>query len=214
MHEGCENGRAARYEKIALDIAFSIANGEWQEGQHLKGRSTLSGKYGVSPETIRRALGLLEECGVVRILDKKGIVIESKSAAEAYISDSKSKESVMTLREDIYSLIEQQRKIEDEVLGSLDALIERTLIMKYAGMIQPLEIKIPKSSPLIGRTIGGVKFWEKTGATIIGIKRAGQMLLSPGPKLVFFEGDAIFFVGNNIEDSKRVEQFVSGAPIA
>ncbi len=59
---------AAKYEKIALDIAYSILNEEWKVGEMVKGRSTLSGKYSVSPETIRRALKLLEELKVVNVI--------------------------------------------------------------------------------------------------------------------------------------------------
>lgn len=61
----------AKYEKIALDIAYSILNDEWEVGEMVKGRSTLSGKYSVSPETIRRALKLLEELQVVNVVEKR-----------------------------------------------------------------------------------------------------------------------------------------------
>ena len=62
------SGKVARYEKIALDIAYSILNEEWKVGDMIKGRSTLSGKYSVSPETIRRAIKLLEELMVVEVI--------------------------------------------------------------------------------------------------------------------------------------------------
>ena len=39
--------KVPKYEKIALDIAFSIANGEWKVGEMVTGRSTLAGKYAV-----------------------------------------------------------------------------------------------------------------------------------------------------------------------
>ena len=44
------------YQKIALDLANKIYNGEVKEGSTLYGRSILAGKYNVSPETIRRAI--------------------------------------------------------------------------------------------------------------------------------------------------------------
>ena len=48
------------YQKIALDLANKIHSGEIQEGSVIYGRSILAGKYNVSPETIRRAIKLLQ----------------------------------------------------------------------------------------------------------------------------------------------------------
>ena len=202
------SGKVARYEKIALDIAYSILNEEWKVGDMIKGRSTLSGKYSVSPETIRRAIKLLEELLVVEVIEKKGILIKSKTGAEAFIKEHHSKDRILSLKEDISRMIEEKRVIEDTVLSRLDALIEEAVIMKHVGIIHPLEFKIPESSHLIGKSIGEVKFWASTGATIIGINRHGQLLLSPGPKMMFFEGDIVYYVGNASENIDRVEKYV------
>jgi Putative regulatory, ligand-binding protein related to C-terminal domains of K+ channels len=201
--------KAARYERIALDIAYSILNEEWKIGEMIKGRSTLSGKYSVSPETIRRALKLLEELNVVEVVEKKGILIKSRTAADAFIKENHSKDRVLSMREDIAKMIQEKRAIEDTMIETLDTLIEQALIMKHVGIIHPLEFKVTESSYLIGKSIGEVKFWEHTGATIIGINRTGQLLLSPGPKLVFFAGDIVFYVGNATENSERVEKYVN-----
>ena len=59
MAEPLQPNRAAKreksaiYERIAVDLAKRIANGELAEGVKLSGRTILSGEYGVSPETIR-----------------------------------------------------------------------------------------------------------------------------------------------------------------
>ena len=49
----------SQYLHIARDLAARIAKGEFPEGGKLFGRSMLASEYGVSPETIRRALRLL-----------------------------------------------------------------------------------------------------------------------------------------------------------
>lgn len=200
--------KTSKYEKIALDIAYSIVNDEWKTGDIIKGRSTLSGKYSVSPETIRRALKLLEELHVVEVIEKKGMLIKSKTAAVAYIKEYQSKDHVLSLRENIAKMIEEKRVIEDNMLVKLDKLIEEAVLLKNVGIIYPLEFKIPEGSPLIGRSIGDIRFWEHTGATIIGINRTGELVLSPGPKLVFFEGDVVFYVGNSPGNSERVNKFI------
>ena len=51
--------RSPNYLKIAIRIAERIVNGDLTVGQRVSGRSLLAPEYGVSPETIRRALKLL-----------------------------------------------------------------------------------------------------------------------------------------------------------
>ena len=50
---------------IALDLAGRICSGELKVGHRVFGRSTLASEYSVSPETIRRAVNLLEDMQVV-----------------------------------------------------------------------------------------------------------------------------------------------------
>ena len=77
--------KKAAYVSIALDIANKILNGEFREKQKISGRSTLASMYNVSPETIRRAIVLLEEMDVVNSNRGSGIDVISKTAAEKFI---------------------------------------------------------------------------------------------------------------------------------
>ena len=199
----------ARYEKIALDIAYSIINGEWKVGEIVKGRSTLSGKYSVSPETIRRGLKLLEEMQVVNVIEKKGILIKSKEAADTFIKEYQSKDSILSLREEISVLTSEKIAIEKSVLEKLDSIIEQAMLLRNIGIIFPLELKISEKSHLVGKSIGEARFWNNTGATIIGINRSGHLYLSPGPKLVFFANDIILYVGNDAHISDKVKKYVN-----
>ncbi len=54
------------YHQIAVDIAAKIVNGRYKEGERLHGRSTLASQYNVSPETIRKAVFLLQDMGIVK----------------------------------------------------------------------------------------------------------------------------------------------------
>ncbi len=199
----------AKYEKIALDIAYSIVNEEWKAGEMVKGRSTLSGKYCVSPETIRRALKLLEELQVVTVLEKKGILIKSKEAANTFIKEYQSKDRILSIREDIIKLMDEKRAIEKQVFERMDSIIEQAMLLRNIGIIYPLELKISENSHLIGKSIGEVRFWDHTGATIIGINRSGHLYLSPGPKMVFYANDMILYVANDTNISDKVDKYVN-----
>ena len=67
----------SQYLQIALDLATRIAQGELTEGSRIYGRSVLASEYGVSPETIRKALRLLAEAFYARYAEG-----ETKSQAE------------------------------------------------------------------------------------------------------------------------------------
>lgn len=208
-HDEDKGVSIAKYEKIALDIAYSILNDEWKIGEVVKGRSTLSGKYSVSPETIRRALKLLEELQVVDVMEKKGILIKSKEAANTFIKEHQSKDRILSLREEITKLMDEKMAIEKSVLERLDLVIEQAMILRNIGIIYPLELKISEKSHLIGKSIGEVRFWNHTGATIIGINRSGHLYLSPGPKMVFYSNDIILYVGNDASISDKVNRYVN-----
>ena len=64
-----------RYEQIAVDLATKIAQNEYKVGTKLYGRSTLAGQYNVSPETIRRAVALLQSIGIVEVVAGRGIMV-------------------------------------------------------------------------------------------------------------------------------------------
>ena len=49
------------YQKIAIDIASKIAAGKYKAGEKIYGRSMLAAHYAVSPETIRRAMFMLQD---------------------------------------------------------------------------------------------------------------------------------------------------------
>lgn len=200
----------SRYEKIALDIAYSIWKEEYKVGEIIKGRSTLSGKYGVSSETIRRAVKLLEEAEAVSVEERVGILVTSKEKAIEFIDTYRQQDKLLGLREEIRMLNEERDRIDRQVNEKIESMIEQATVLRNMGVISPLEAKVTADSHLIGKTIGQVEFWRHTGATIIGINRMGQLILSPGPKLQFFEGDIILYVGNADDNISRVEDFIKG----
>mgnify|MGYP000892165127 FL=1 len=70
------------YAQIALDIALRISKGELKENSIVYGRSVMSSEYGVSPETIRRAMKLLEDMEIVGTKQNSGTVVLSSEKAK------------------------------------------------------------------------------------------------------------------------------------
>jgi K+/H+ antiporter YhaU regulatory subunit KhtT len=186
-----------RYQKIALDIANAIYKGQYIEGERLYGRSTLAGTYNVSPETIRRAIKLLEDVGVVESSKGSGITILSKDKAFKYINKFKNIESVASFKAILTSQIMKKRELEDEIVGTIEKIIERTSRFSNTRSITPLEIEVAGNCRLIGKSVGEVSFWQHTGATIVGIKRGDDTILSPGPYATFNSGDILLVIGED-----------------
>ena len=184
------------YKKIALDMAGRIYQSEFLEGEKIHGRSTLAGEYNVSPETIRRAIILLEDMQVVSVSQGSGIFIKSKHNAYQFLERFKNNESIASIKSEIKQLLEQKKAIDNQIHNSLEKIIDYTERFKNINPINPIEIEIPPHSNLVGKTIQESKFWQHTGATIVAIRRGEDIILSPGPYGGFEADDKIVVVGN------------------
>lgn len=197
--------KVPRYQKIALDIASRIAKGDFKEGSKIFGRSSLAGEYNVSPETIRRAIILLEDMQVVEASVGSGIVISSQQNAHIYVDRFKSKETISILKEEVQILLKQKEAIDKEITDRIDRIVDYAGRLQHTNPLNPIEIPVEKGSHLIGKTINESKFWQNTGATIIGIRRNQHIILSPGPYLAFEDGDQILAIGNPEIITRAVE---------
>lgn len=195
------------YQQIAIDLANRIAQGEFVIGTKIHGRSTLAGQYNVSPETIRRAVILLEDMKIVEVIQGSGIFIKSKEEAFKFIEKFKNKDSIASLKKDINNLQNERRKLEEQLNSYIDRLIDYSERFKNSNPFLPIEVEVPKNSKLIGKTTGEVKFWQNTGATIIGIRRNKAIVLSPGPYATFKEGDVYIIIGDE-NSYERVKNFM------
>lgn len=197
-----------RYMKIAVDIATRIYNGYICEGEKLRGRSILAGEYNVSPETIRKAMKLLEDKGVVDVNKGSGIIVRSVEQAHEFIKSSREKESLSSLKATMKNLIQDRNNLEKKIQDINEKIIDNAYRFRNIDLIDVIEIQIKQESPIVGKTIGDIEFWKNTGATIIGVKRDDDIIISPGPYLEFKKEDKILVVGNEGVEEK-IQKFLS-----
>lgn len=201
------NSSIPTYKKIALDIANKIQLNNILEGDILHGRSTLSSKYNVSPETIRRAMILLEDVEVVKTIKGKGILVLSREKAISFLNRNKSIDSIRSYKTEIDKLLNNRKEIENQLLKSIQGIIDYSSRFNEVNNIIPLEFVVPENCLYIGKTVGEIMFWQNTGATLIAVKRNDELLLSPGPYISLNPNDILIVVGNdNIRNS--VPQFL------
>ena len=196
----------ARYQEIAIDIAHAVMMGEYHEGVKIHGRSTLAGLYNVSPETIRRAIAILQNVGVVMVNQGIGITITSKAMAEKFIKSLNQKGEIQVFLEDLKSLMDKRRendlKIEshlDKLQGYADRIMSRWLDVG--------EIEIGKTSPAIGKTLRELKVRERTGTTIVAVIRDGFEQFSPEAGFVL-RGEDVLLAAGSPEGQEKLQQLI------
>lgn len=197
-----------RYLKIAVDLSARIASGDIPEGERLKGRSVLSTEYNVSPETIRRAMSILSDKGVVSIVLGSGIVVSSKENAIHFLKNFQDDETTEELRVRLSQLIEKRDVLDEEI----SVLVSRIIDMykfKRSDLITPAEIPLPPDSHVIGHSIGELEVWHNTGATIIGVIQDKKIIISPGPYYEFIKNDKVLIVGDE-NVVKRFHTYING----
>ena len=186
----------AQYLQIALDLATRIAKGELAEGQRIYGRSVMASEYNVSPETIRRSLWLLSDMKVVEVKPQSGAVVLSSDNAKRYIETFQESAKADSLRRQVNALMEEAEEVHKRLSDAMAAFMKAQETFESANQPRPnYEVTVPKDSPLIGKNIGELKFWQSTGSTIVAIRRGQTVILSPGPYAELYGGDVIVLVG-------------------
>lgn len=197
------------YQKIAIDMANRILEGDFSIGDKLHGRSSLSSHYNVSPETVRRAVILLSEMDIVEVIKGSGITIKSVDNCLKFINKFKNMGSMDKSKDQILDLLNERNEVDKKIEQKINELIDYSNRFVNINPFMPFEFKICKGLDIIGKTIRESKFWQNTSATIIGIRRDGKLILSPGPYAVFKEGDIFLAIG---EESvyHKVKKFLYG----
>ncbi len=188
----------AQYLQIALDLARRIAKGELPEGSRIYGRSVMASEYNVSPETIRRALRLLADMKVVEVKPQSGAMVLSADSARRYIENFEENADIRTLRAQLKEQMAEYEDLHRRMAETVKALVQSRDTFAAANEPFPnYEVPVPNDSPLIGKSIGELKFWQSTGGTIVAIRRSQTVILSPGPYAELYAGDVIVLVGSS-----------------
>lgn len=196
------------YSQIALDIALRIARGDIQENTKVYGRSIMASEYGVSPETIRRSMKLLEDMQVLEVRQNSGALVLSAEKAKWYVEKFGQENDIRTRQKKLDELLEHQQDVSREISEVASTIVRINEKFTKSKPFHNYEATVPANSHVIGKTLGELKFWQQTTATVIAVRRGEQIILSPGPYATLHEGDIIVFVGN-IKSTDMVINFLA-----
>ena len=199
-----------RYVKIAHDICSRILNGEFKEGDTIKGRSMLASMYNVSPETIRKAIIILADEGILEVKHGVGIFVDSIIRAKQYADKWDAKNTVDQQYKKVIELIEKSNEINNQLQKALAEMIDNFKYQTNEAITFNKAI-IPQDCWIDNKTIGEVYFWNYTEATIVAVVsgKDGSIQASPGPDFVLRNGDTLILVSKDEFSYDRVLNFLT-----
>ena len=188
-----DNEGLTQYTRIAISLAERIASGQLKEGDKLSGRSKLSPEYNVSPETIRRTLRLLADMKVVEVKEQSGVYVLSADNARRYLHNFADQTDIRGKQQQLKELLVRQEHLNRQMAALCRDILDET--SQTPDALPNYYCRIPDDWPHSGTTVGALRFWQATGATIVAIRRGLSYIVSAGPYAELYAGDAVIFVG-------------------
>ena len=188
-----DNEGLTQYTRIAISLAERIASGQLKEGDKLSGRSKLSPEYNVSPETIRRTLRLLADMKVVEVKEQSGVYVLSADNARRYLHNFADQTDIRGKQQQLKELLVRQEHLNRQMAALCRDILDET--SQTPDALPNYYCRIPDDWSHSGTTVGALRFWQATGATIVAIRRGLSYIVSPGPYAELYAGDAVIFVG-------------------
>lgn len=195
------------YERVAFDIAKKISLGELEERSRLGGRSILAAQYGVSPETVRRAIKQLADMEIVEVQNNVGTVVLSREKAAVYIEKFQAGSNVRSLKRELHSLIDERNRLNDRIVALVDRIVDLNGRFSKSELLSNYEFEIRPGSRLVGKTLGESAFRQLTGGTVVAVRRGEEVTLSPGPQVALHAYDMLVVAGPP-EIVERVKQYL------
>ncbi|WP_413362851.1 TrkA C-terminal domain-containing protein [Lysinibacillus sp. 3P01SB] len=196
-----------KYQIIAEDIASKIVEKKYITGEKIYARSIIASQYGVSAETARRAIAMLQDLEIVEATKGSGVVITSYDNAVKFVHQNEGVQSIRELQVNIKGILEHQEAELANLHDLVSELVNRTSRFKAINPFIPYQLEITETCPFLEKTISEINFWQHTGATIVAIRKGSDLLLSPGPYAALDKGNIIYFIGDD-DCLIKAEQFL------
>ena len=199
------------YSQVAFDIAAKIAAGEIPVGERFTGRSLMGSQYGVSQETIRRAMGHLEGMGIISTQANVGSTALSQKRAVDYVEQYQAGRDLLALKAQLRELTARRDALNGEIAETTRQIIDMGERFRRSDRLRTYEFEVEEGTPAAGRSIGELQFRQKTGATIVAVRKGEELLLSPSPQVRLEAGD-ILVVACELAQLEQVSQLMQTGP--
>ena len=178
------------YSQVAFDIASKIVSGEIKVGERFTGRSLMGSQYGVSPETIRRAMRHLGDMGIVSTQNNVGSTVLSQKRAVEYVEQYQAGNDLRSLKASLREMVARRDALNEQISQTFNRIMDLSERFRHSDRLRTYEFQV-SDGPTAGRSIGELQFRQRTGATIVAVRKGEDILLSPGPKTLLEQGDVL-----------------------
>ena len=195
------------YSQVAFDIASKIASGEIREGERFTGRSLMGSQYGVSSETIRRAMRHLGDMGIISVQNNVGSTVLSQKRAREYVEQYQEDKDLRALKAELREMLAQRDALNEKINATVQRIIDLGERFWRSDRMRTYEFRV-SDGPAAGQSIGGLQFRQRTGATIVAVRSGETVILSPSPQTVLHSGD-VLVVACELEQIEAVSDLLT-----
>ncbi len=197
--------KEARYQSIAYEIAKRISAESIEEGEKLRGRSLLASEFEVSSETIRKAMRLLSNIGVVEVRQRSGIYVISRNAAQMYVEQYRKQNEAYRLFSDTQELLEESERIQKLLQKRIKRLLETS-----KNDVFPFDfftVKLKEGDKNLNKSLKDIKFWNETSGLVLAIEADGELYQAPNPSMPLESGMSLYILGDDDVKKKTLSLF-------
>ena len=195
------------YSQVAFDVASKIASGDIREGDRFTGRSLMGSQYGVSSETIRRAMRHLSDMGIISVQNNVGSTVLSQKRAREYVEQYQEDKDLRALKAELREMLAQRDALNEKINATVQRIIDLGERFWRSDRMRTYEFRV-SDGPAAGQSIGGLQFRQRTGATIVAVRSGETVLLSPSPQTVLHSGD-VLVVACELEQIEAVSDLLA-----
>ena len=140
---------------------------------------------------------LLRDMQVVTVKEQSGVYVRSAENAKRYLQMIGEKLELRRKKQKLRALLAQQEAVVRQVSELCGSILDDPMQpIQAAEQLQNYACRVPQDWSDAGRSLGSLHFWQATGATVVAIRRAEAMFISPGPYAELCGGDLVIFVGD------------------
>ena len=179
------------YSQVAFDIASKIVSGEIKVGDRFTGRSLMGSQYGVSSETIRRAMRHLSDMGIISVQNNVGSTVLSQKRAMEYVEQYQEDKDLRALKASLREMVAQRDALNEKINDTVQRIIDLGERFWRSDRLRTYEWEVTPACPAAQHSIGDLQFRQRTGATIVAVRQGESILLSPPPQTILHSGDVL-----------------------
>lgn len=142
------------YSQVAFDIASKIVSGEIKVGERFTGRSLMGSQYGVSPETIRRAMRHLGDMGIVSTQNNVGSTVLSQKRAVEYVEQYQAGNDLRSLKASLREMVARRDALNEQISQTFNRIMDLSERFRHSDRLRTYEFQV-SDGPTAGRSHWG-----------------------------------------------------------